>query len=147
MLLGSKLARSFTERMACAGELMPPSRARTRRYAVHATMVVGCLPIFTKWRVGGALLSLEDAAIAEGGVTALRFVGGSWPERLKGFNRFGMTEETVRMEHGAIAESSYLGFMTSCPEKNLHEAEAAFPAATEKLPLTIAYGKATRQEP
>jgi hypothetical protein len=77
-------------------------------------------------------------------VTVLQFSSGSWPERLKGFNRFGMTQEAVREESAAVVESAYLSFMTSSAEKNLDQARKAFEDRSASLALAVAHGSATR---
>jgi hypothetical protein len=113
------------------------------RYRVNATLIVACVPIFSKKNVGGAYLGAEQTVVDGATVTRLEFAAGSWPERLKGFNRFGATRETVREENGAIAESAYVSFMASTRERNFGEARQAFVNAPESLPLTIAHGRST----
>jgi hypothetical protein len=110
-----------------------------RSYSVNATVTFAGVPLFSKKNVGGACISVETSAGADSTITAVQFAAGSWPERLKGFNRFGMTQEIVREQSGEIAESAYISFMSSSPEKSLAEARQAF-AAQEVLPLTIACG-------
>lgn len=116
---------------------------RRFRYRVNATIVVACVPIFTKQNVGGAYLDVEQTAAGGSTVTRLEFAAGSWPERLRGFNRFGATRETVREENGAVVESAYVSFMASSREKSLGEAREAFRNAPESLPLTAAHGRCT----
>lgn len=113
-------------------------------YAVNATVTLAGTPLFSKKKVGGAFLSIETSATTDAIVTALQFAAGSWPERLKGFNRFGMTQEIVRAQGGEVAESAYVSFMSSSPEKNLAEARQAF-ASQEVVPLTVALGRACAQ--
>jgi hypothetical protein len=112
----------------------------TCRYTVNATITLAGVPLFSKKNVGGAYVSIEESSCPECTVTALQFAAGSWPERLKGFNRFGMTQEAVREQNGGIAESAYVSFMSSSPEKNLSEARQAF-SAQEVVPLSIAIGR------
>ena len=69
---------------------------------------------------------VEEAVVGVQKSAAIQFVRGSWPERIKGFNRFGMTQEIVREENGVIRESGYLSFMTSSPEKNSDQGWKAF---------------------
>lgn len=117
--------------------------AQCVRYRVNATLIVACVPIFSKQNAGGAYLGIEQTAADGATVTHLEFAAGSWPERLNGFNRFGATRETVREENRAITESAYVSFMASSREKNFREARHAFASAPESLPLTIAHGKST----
>jgi len=113
------------------------------RYRVNATVMVACVPIFSKQNVGGAYLGVEQTTVEGSTITRLEFAAGSWPERLKGFNRFGATRETVREENRAIVESAYVSFMASSREKNFGEARRAFASAPESLPLTVARGRST----
>jgi hypothetical protein len=105
--------------------------------------MVACVPVFSKQNVGGAYLRVEQTAVDGATVTQLDFAAGSWPERLKGFNRFGATREMVREENRAVAESAYVSFMASSREKNFSEARQAFANAPESLPLTVAHGRST----
>jgi hypothetical protein len=113
---------------------------------VHANIGILGLTLFSKDNVGGACAVVEESAGSPAGtrITALQFVSGSWPERLKGFNRFGMTQEAVREEGALLAESAYLSFMTSSPEKNFDQARKAFLDAPAALAITAAHGAATR---
>ena len=113
------------------------------RYRVNATLMVACVPVFSKQNAGGAYLSREQTALDGATVTRLEFAAGSWPERLKGFNRFGATRETVREENRAVVESAYVSFMASSREKNFSEARQAFQSTPESLPLTVARGRST----
>lgn len=110
---------------------------------MNAALVLGSVPIFANACVGGALLSIEEAGSGECGSVGLQFGAGIWPERIKGFNRLCMTQETVRIEHGAIAESAYISFMTSGREANFSQAEQAFRSRADCLPVTIAHGRST----
>jgi hypothetical protein len=105
--------------------------------------MVACVPVFSKQNVGGAYLGVEQTAVDGATVTRLDFAAGSWPERLKGFNRFGATREMVREENRAVVESAYVSFMASSHEKNFREARQAFQNAPESLPLTVARGRST----
>jgi hypothetical protein len=118
---------------------------RRSRYRVNATVLVACVPIFSKQNVGGAYLGVEQTAGEGSTVTRLEFAAGSWPERLKGFNRFGATREMVREENRVVVESAYVSFMASSREKNFSEARQAFQSVPESLPLTVAHGKSTQE--
>jgi hypothetical protein len=116
----------------------------SRRYRVHATVEILSVPLVSKDNVGGACFTLEQAVSGSSRTTVIQFSGGSWPERLRGFNRFGMTREVVREEGGAILESAYLSFMTSSAEKNFEQARKAFADPVSAVSITVAHGKATR---
>jgi hypothetical protein len=117
--------------------------AQFRRYRVNATVMIASVPIFSKQNVGGACLVIEEDTCRECTVTGLQFAAGSWPDRLKGFNRFGVSREAVREENGAVVESAYVSCMAACVEKNFVEARQAFTGAQELLPFTIARGRST----
>src|SRR4029079_8411529 len=97
----------------CAG----PASQRIK-YRVTAAAMVACIPVVSKRNVGGAHIVVEESALGKGTVTRLEFAAGTWPQQLKGFNRFGATRETVREENGALVESAYVSFMASSREKN-----------------------------
>ena len=140
-LVASPASTGFDElvRQAPNGSLT----SAARRYTVNATITLAGISLFSKKNVGGAFLGYEQSACADCTVTALQFAAGSWPEKLKGFNRFGMTQEIVREEAGRIAQSAYVSFMSSSPEKNFSEARQAF-AAQEVVPLSIAAGRSSQ---
>jgi hypothetical protein len=146
LLLASAVVARRTGRLFAQNA--PPARApnskfRSRRYVVHAEVMLGMVPIFVRKRVGGALLTIEESGSGESRSVGLQFGAGSWPERVRGFNRFGMTRELVRLEHGAIARTEYLSFITACPEANLSQARQAFKQSKDLLPVTVAYGQST----
>lgn len=116
---------------------------RSRHYVVNATVILGSIPVLSKSRIGGAFLSCEEAAGSECAVTGLQFGAGSWPDRLKGFNRFGMTQELVRDRCGTILESVYSSLMTACGENSVAQARRAFLDTADRLHLTIAKGRST----
>lgn len=120
-----------------------PQPSWCARYRVNATVIVACVPIFSKQNVGGAQLSVEQSGEKNSTQTRLEFAAGTWPERLRGFNRFGATRETVREENCTVAESSYVSFMASSREKNFSEARKAFADSPDAVPLTIARGIST----
>lgn len=120
-----------------------PIDVKSRRYCVNATVMIGSIPIFFKRNVGGACLLIEEDTCKGCTVTCLQFAAGSWPDRLKGFNRFGVNREAVREEHGAVIESAYLSFMATSAEKDFTQARQAFTQTPEGLPFTVARGKST----
>jgi hypothetical protein len=92
------------------------------------------------------LLTLEESGTGECGTVAIQFGAGSWPERLKGFNPFGVTQKLVRVERCAVAESAYMSFMTSSREANLSEAPHALHSVSSYLPLTVRQGRFTADD-
>ncbi len=115
-----------------------------RRYRVHAVITLLRVPLFSKENVGGACAMVEQSAAGSARVSTIQFSGGSWPERLKGFNRFGMAQEAVRAEDGSIAESAYLSFMTSSAEKNFDQAKQSYMERAEAQQISVAHGHARR---
>ena len=79
--------------------------------------MIASVPIFSKQNVGGACLVIEEDTRSECTVTCLQFAAGTWPDRLKGFNRFGVSREAVREENGTVVESAYLSYMASLAKK------------------------------
>jgi len=120
-----------------------PAFQQRMEYRVNAAVVVAYVPVLFKQNVGGACLTVEQTAVGQETVTRLDFAAGTWPHRLKGFNRFGATRETVREENGALTESAYVSFMASSHEKNFSEAREAFRTSPHSLPITVAQGRST----
>jgi hypothetical protein len=114
-----------------------------REYAVHATVMLGSLPLYSKRNVGGAAVAFEQAKQNESALTALQFIAGSWPDRLHGFNRFGAIREIVREEGKAVTPSAYAGFIATSQEKGLADARKAFASPTQGQVFTVAFGRAT----
>ncbi len=121
----------------------PAGKAEFRRYRVEATVSLFSIPVIAKDGIGAAGLLVEEALAGSKCTTAVQFVSGSWPDRINGFNRFGMTQEVVREENGTIRESGYLSFMTSSPEKNSDQAWQAFAGHPHDLSLAVACGMAS----
>ena len=148
-LLDRSVGRLLAREAACTlGEVQPSrvlacSKFRSRQYVVSATVILGSIPIFTKAKVGGALLTIEEAGTDTCGVTGLQFGAGSWPDQLNGFNRFGLTQELVKRENCTITESTYLSFMTPCHEASFSVAQRAFGSTGQSLAVTIAHGHST----
>jgi hypothetical protein len=134
----------FALRVLAASSLDGPGTRTSRRYRVHATIEILSVPLVSKDNVGGACFTVEQVVSGTSRTTVLQFSGGSWPERLRGFNRFGMTREEVREEGASISESAYLSFMTSSAEKSLEQARRAFEDSSRAMPITVAHGNATR---
>lgn len=114
-----------------------------RRYAVHAAVMLGSIQLISKKNVGGGAIAIERAPDGENLWTAIQFVAGSSPEHLKGFNRFGATQELTRQESGVVRESGYLSFMTTSRESEMGEARKAFRSQTGSQMFTFARGRAT----
>ncbi len=115
-----------------------------RRYRVQASVSLFSIPLFSRDKVGAACAMVEELTAATGRTSAIQFSAGSWPDRISGFNRFGMTQEVMRQEDGAVAESAYFSFMTRSPEKNDEEAWRAFAQASRVPTLAVARGSATQ---
>ena len=142
-LLNGSISRLLAEQTTGSLAAAVPLPKQSRRYSVHATVMIGSIPLITKARVGGALLAVEESGTPACGAVALQFGAGTWPDRLKGFNRFGITQEIVRMEHGRLTETSYFSFMTTSREENLSQAKQSFGSSIDSMPLTLGYGRST----
>ena len=116
-----------------------------RQYAVHASVTLGSIPLLSKKNVGGGAIAIERAIDGDSVWTAVQLVAGSHPERLKGFNRFGATQELIREQDGVLRESGYLSFMTTSRESGLHDARKAFESQTASQLFTFARGRATQR--
>src|SRR5215831_6240345 len=68
---------------------IPRTGAWVKHYQASATVVICGIPIFTRQNVGAGYASVEIGGSAVG----LQFAAGSWPERARGLNRFGVLEE------------------------------------------------------
>jgi hypothetical protein len=133
------------DRIAGVGPRPAPA-AHVCQYRVHATITLLSVPLFSKENVGGACAMVEDSVSGSSRISSIQFSSGSWPERLKGFNRFGMAQEAVREDSGVAAESAYLSFMTSSAEKNLEQAKKSFAERTALQPISVAHGRTRRSE-
>jgi hypothetical protein len=151
----SVLAFSLQREVARAADLLDVDRSEglkggvtthLRRYRVRATITLLSVPLFSKDNVGGACAMIEQTGSGSSRLSSIQFSSGSWPEHLKGFNRFGMAQEVVRGEGSAIAESAYLSFMTSSAEKNLDQAKKSFAERSASQQITVAHGRARVSE-
>jgi len=88
----------------------------------------------------------EDAGDGSGSTTAIQLAAGSWLRQAHGLNRFGMTREVVQEQAGNVVECSWLGFMTSSPEKTFGQARNAFLSHDEGLSLAVSEGSVTREQ-
>jgi hypothetical protein len=117
---------------------------RTRRYRVRTAVNLFSIPVISRNNVAAACLAVEDLISGTGRTSAIQFACGTWPGQINGFNRFGMTQEVVREEDGTVAESAYMCFMTSSPERNQDQAWRAFADPSRTLKLSLARGVAAR---
>lgn len=120
-----------------------PRVVHTRRYRAQASVSLFSIPLLWRDDVGAACVSVEEVASGTRRMTAIQFSGGSWPERVRGLNRFGMTQEIIDEEAGAVVESAYMCFMTSSPEKNADQAWRAFADRSRGMILAVARGVST----
>lgn len=131
LVFGNLIARIALGKTPDVGEIASRAipgehRVRARRYRVQAAVSLFSIPVLWRDSVGGACVSLEEVEYREHKCTAIQLCGGSWPERIRGFNRYGMTQEAVREEAGVALEGAYFSFMTSSPEKDPDQAWRAF---------------------
>lgn len=151
LLLGGLFQRVFARSAsALPVQFTPAAKECTsswtyRQYAIHATVTLGPVRIASKKNVGGAAIAIERALDDETTWTAVQFVAGSWPDRLKGFNRFGATQELIREEQGIVRESGYLSFMTRSRESDMKEARNALNSQIASQTFTFARGRSTDQ--
>ena len=115
-----------------------------RRYRVRALVSFLSVPVFSKEDVGGACVTVEELVSESSRITVLQLSGGSWPDRLRGFNRFGMTQEAIREKGSGILESAYFSFMTASDEKNVDDARKAFADRSTSMTITITHGIANK---
>jgi hypothetical protein len=118
--------------------------SHARWYRVQARIKLLSVPLYTQDNAGGAFAMFEEACSGGVRTTALQFSAGSWPERLRGFNRFGMTQEAVRLEDGVPVQSAYLSFMTTSSDANFEQARKLFDDRSASLPVVAGHGVATR---
>jgi hypothetical protein len=127
------------DRLAC--ERSGGARAsQSRHYRAHAVITLFSVPLFSKDNVGGGWVMAERLDADASHTTVLQFAAGSWPGHLKGFNRFGMTQEAVRKDGSVVVESAYLSFMTASAEKSLEQARKSYGDRSATLPITVAHG-------
>src|SRR5258708_11304380 len=102
-----------------AGQRLLASHDSFRRnYRADAVILFFSLPIYTREDVGGGFLASSGRSEKSTQFESLRFAAASDPARTRGLNRLGFLEETLRVEDGRIAQSSYRGFMTSSGEED-----------------------------
>ncbi|MDZ4798345.1 MAG: hypothetical protein SGI92_09295 [Bryobacteraceae bacterium] len=92
----------------------------TAQYRADCQVSFLGVPVFARSNVGSASIEVRETA----GSIALTFQAGSLPERTRGLNRLGFIQELVTQKDGGL-QSTYFGFITSSPEKNLEQAKAA----------------------
>ncbi len=115
----------------------------SRTFEVHARISLFNMPLFSKGGVGGGVIMVEESRCGAERRTALQLCAGSSPGRLKGFNRFGLTQELVRELQPRTVESSYLSFMTTSTEKSFSEARRSYLETAEASTFSVAHGHST----
>jgi hypothetical protein len=103
----------------------PGASAQTCRYRADASVGMLGVSLASRSGVGAAVLSLQDVPDKLGQAVLLRFSGGSFPERARGFNRLGFIEELVVERDSQPVESTYFGFITASEEESLQQARTA----------------------
>jgi hypothetical protein len=136
--------QAFSDVTRIANGPAGPRAVHTRRYRAQASVSLFSIPVLWRDDVGAACVSVEEAVCAGRRTTAIQFCGGSWPQRVRGINRFGITQELIHEEAGAVVESNYMCFMTSSPEKNSDQAWHAFADRSRAMILAVARGVSTR---
>lgn len=92
-----------------------------KRYRVDASVLLCGVPLFTKQGVGGAYASVEIGTGVDSRAVALQFAAGSWPERAKGLNRFGILREVVNDRNEEPLGFAFAGLIAYSPEHSLEQ--------------------------
>ena len=94
-----------------------------RKYRADAVVTLLGMPVFARKGVGAAFAAIRAAAEGERRLIALRFAGGSHPERTHGLLYDGSLEEII-VEHASTPErGSYFGFVTSSKDESYEQAK------------------------
>jgi len=127
-----------------------PQAAAARCRAARATaqsydwdgIAAGSLPLLHRADVGSGSVVWRESALP-GGATLrlLEFTGFSRPDRAAGLNRLGFLRELSRMTGDEVAESLYLGLMTSSPEESVEEARQALHTHASEVTYTAINGR------
>jgi hypothetical protein len=115
-----------------------------RRYRVDATILLCGISIFTRKGVGGSYASVEAGSTSEAKALALQFAAGSWPDRAKGLNRFGILQEVIVERQGEYPEFTSAGLITSSKEEDLGQAKNAFRTTGGRARIVLARGESSR---
>ena len=109
-----------------AASLRSPGQRQieSRKYRVHATILLLGMPIYTRKDVGSGFSSIERSSAGGSHLTSLQFGAGSDPARAKGLNRLGVFHEVI-LRQQQQEKAAYFGFMTASSEENLDQAKAA----------------------
>ncbi len=118
-----------------------PSTIHHRRYRVDATILFCGVHLLTRRNVGGAYASVEAAQQVDSRATALQFAAGSWPERARGLNRFGVWREAIVEREGHPPNLAFGGLMTKSREENFEQAKNALTAAAPYAEAIMARGE------
>lgn len=106
-----------------------------RRYRASAAVSLFSIPIATRDVVGSGFIQIEENDQA----TAIQFGAGSFPEKARGFNRFGFIQELIREQYNGVPlECSYFAFMTSAEEKSLEDAKRTSDSSGAQSPYAVA---------
>jgi hypothetical protein len=111
-----------------------------RQYRIDATVLVLGVPLISRQNVGGACASVEIGGSSACNAVALQFAAGSWPERARGLNRFGIWREAVLERAGEPAEIAFSGLITHSPEQTLADARTAFTSNPSRPEAIVARG-------
>jgi hypothetical protein len=88
------------------------------------------VPLLRRESVGAAIFVLERCPSRD--ALAIQFAAGSWPDRARGLNRFGMTRELH-----SPSRSEWLSFMTSSPEHSFRQARRSLFSGSGDSLLTL----------
>jgi hypothetical protein len=113
------------------------------RYRVDATVMLFGIPIFTKAGVGSGYSVAELGQRDSDAAIALQFAAGSWPEKCRGLNRFGVLQETHIDRGGHTAEVAFAGLITPSKEDNIDDAKNALRPSDGQMNVTVARGSCT----
>ena len=114
-----------------------------RCYRVDATVLLFGIPLFSKQGVGGGYAAAETGQCGADQAAALQFAAGSWPERCRGLNRFGVLQE-VQVQHSGGSEAiAYAGLITPSKEDDLDGAKKALRPTQGEMDVTVASGSSS----
>lgn len=105
-----------------ASELVLPCPV-VRNYRADAVVTLLGMPVFARKGVGAAFAAIREAAQGERRLVALRFAGGSHPERTHGLLYDGSLEEVIVERDSTPARAGYFGFVTSSKDESYEQAK------------------------
>jgi len=80
------------------------------------------MPVFARKGVGAAFAAIGEAAKGDRRLIALRFAGGSHPDRTHGLLYDGSLEEVTVERDSSPARAAYFGFVTSSKDETYEQA-------------------------